>query len=147
MWIAHRTFSSFRGPFPKVQWYSIIWFFIFNCRPLTGASLILEKLSTCYDVVCFSIFASGLRLDANITLENILRRCSIDNVVDHLYNASLVLADLSTRSRIRLIIKCLNFRSLWSSFRWSTMINFSECPALSVGSFKKVQCEVIISLM
>ena len=37
----------------------------------------------------------------------------------------------------------LNFRSLWFSFRWFTMRNFSEGPPLSIGPFQKVQREVI----
>ena len=72
-----------------------------------GASLILEKLfgkSSLYDIGGFSILASGPRLDATITSKNILRRSSIDNVLDHLYDASLVLEDFSSRSRIPPII-------------------------------------------
>ena len=76
----------------------------------------------------FSILASGPYLDATITSENILRRSSIDNVVDHLYDASLVLEDFFSKSRIPPIIKCLNSRSLWSSFGWSTMRIFLEGP-------------------
>ena len=49
-------------------------------------------------LACFSILASGPHLDATITSENILRRSSIDNVVDHLCNASLVLEDFFSRS-------------------------------------------------
>ena len=64
-------------------------------------------------------------------------------IVDHLYDASLVLEDFSSWSSIPLIIKRLNSRSLWSSFGWSTMRKFSEGPALSIGPFQKVQLEVI----
>ena len=64
-------------------------------------------------------------------------------IVDHLYDASLVLEDFSSWSRIPPIIKRLNSRSLWSSFGWSTMRKFSEGPALSIGPFQKVQLEVI----
>ena len=105
---------------------------------LTGASLILEKhfsSSSFYDIACFSVLVSGPRLDAPITSENILRRSSIDNVVDHLHDASHVLEDFSSRSRIPIIIKCLNSRSLWPPFGWSTMRNFSEGPVLSIGPF------------
>ena len=64
-------------------------------------------------------------------------------IVDHLYDASLVLEDFSSWSRIPPIIKRLNSLSLWSSFGWSTMRKFSEGPALSIGPFQKVQLEVI----
>ena len=43
-------------------------------HPYTGASLILEKFfsrSNFYDIACNSILASGPRLDAAITSENI----------------------------------------------------------------------------
>ena len=53
-------------------------------------------------------------------------------IVDHLYDASLVLEDFSSWSRIPSIIKRLNSRSLWSSFGWSTMKKYSEGPALSI---------------
>ena len=76
-------------------------------------------------------------MDAPITSENILRRSSIDNVVDYVYDTSLVLEDFSSRSRIPPIIKCLNSPSLWPSFGWSTMRNFSGGPALSIGPFLK----------
>ena len=82
-------------------------------------------------------------MDATITSENVLRRSSIDNVVDHLHDASLVLEDFFSRSMIPTIIKCMNSRSLWSSFRWSTMRSFPKDPALSIGNFQKVQLEVI----
>ena len=97
----------------------------------TGASLILEKLfgrSGFYEIACFSILASVPRLDAPITSANILRRSSIDNVVDHVYDASLVLKDFVSRSRIPPIIKCLSSRSLWSAF---------DGPLC--GTFQKVQ--------
>ena len=103
-----------------------------------GASVILENLfsrSSFYDIVCFSILASGPRLDATITSGNILRRSSIGNVVDHLYGTSLVLEDFFSRSRIPPITKCLNSRSLRFSFGWSPMRNFSEGLALSIGPF------------
>ena len=74
-------------------------------------------------------------MDATITSENILKRSSVDNVVNHLYDASFVLEDFSSRSRIPPIIKCLTSRLLWSSFGWSTMINFLEGSALSIGPF------------
>ena len=64
-------------------------------------------------------------------------------VVNHLYNASLTLEDLSSRSRILPIIKFLNSCSLWSSFRWSSMRNFSEGPVLSIEPFHKTQHELI----
>ena len=104
----------------------------------TGASPILEKLfgrSSFYDIGCFAILASGPPLDATITSKNILRRSSIDNVMDHLHDASLILEDFSSRSRISSIIKCLSSRSLWSSFGWSTMRNLSAAPAISIGPF------------
>ena len=82
-------------------------------------------------------------MDATITSENILRRSSIYNVVDHLYNASLVSEVFSSRSRIPPIIKCLNSPSLRSSFGWPTVRNISEGPVLSIGRFQKVQREVI----
>ena len=103
-----------------------------------GVSLILEKLFSrpnFFDIACSSILASRARLDATITSENILRRPSIDNVVDHLCDASLVLEDFSSRPRIPPIIKCLNSRSLWSSSGWSIMRNYSEGPALRIGPF------------
>ena len=64
-------------------------------------------------------------------------------IVDHLYDASLVLEDFSSWFRIALLIKHLNSRLLWSSFGWSTMRKFSEGPELSIASFQKVQLEVI----
>ena len=64
-------------------------------------------------------------------------------IVDHLYDASLVLEDFSSWSRIPLIIKRLNSRSLWSSFGWSTMRKFSKDPVLSIKPFQKAQLEVI----
>ena len=67
----------------------------------------------------------------------------MDNVVDHLYNVSLVSEDFSSRSRILPIIKCLNAHSLRSSFGWSTMRNLSEGLALSIGPFQRVQREMI----
>ena len=64
-------------------------------------------------------------------------------IVDHLYDASLVLEDFSSWSRIPPIIKRLNSRSLQSSFGWSTIRNSSEGPAISIPLFQKVQREVI----
>ena len=64
-------------------------------------------------------------------------------IVDHLYDASLVLEDFSSWSRIPSIIKRLNSRSLWSSFGWSTMRKFSEGPEISSEPFQKIQLEVI----
>ena len=58
-------------------------------------------------------------------------------------NASLVLEDFFSRSRIPPIIQCLNSSSLWSSFGWSTIRNFPEGHALSIGTFKKAQSEFI----
>ena len=63
-----------------------------------------------------SLLVDHVCLIATITSENILIRSNIDNVVNHLYDASLVLEDFFSRSRIPPIIKCLNTRSLWSSF-------------------------------
>ena len=60
-------------------------------------------------------------------------------IVDHLHDASLVLQDFSSWFRILPIIKRVKFRSLWSSFGWSTMRKLSEDPALSIGPFQKVQ--------
>ena len=57
-------------------------------------------------------------------------------------DASLVLEDFFSRPRILPIVLTLNSCSLWSSFGWSTMRNFSSLP-LSIGPFHKVQCEVI----
>ena len=86
-------------------------------------------------------------MDATIISENVLRRSSIDAIifliVNHLYDASLVLENISSWSRIPLIIKRLNSRSLWSSFGWSTMRKFSEGSVLSIGHVQKVQLEVI----
>ena len=98
-------FSNFRGPLPKVQRFAIIWFLIFNCGPLIRVLLLLFSRSSIYDIACFSILASGPHFDAPITSDNILRRSSIDNVLDHLYDASLILEDFSSRSRIPPIIK------------------------------------------
>ena len=56
---------------------------------------------------------------------------------------SFVLENFFIRSRILLIIWRLNSRLLWSDFRWWTIRNFLEGPALSVGTFQKVQREVI----
>ena len=95
-----------------------------------------------YNIAYFSILASGPSLDATITSENMLKRSNND-VVDHLYDASLVLEDFSSMSRIPPIIKCLNSCSLWSSFGWHTTANFSEGPALSIGPFYKVQRVVV----
>ena len=64
-------------------------------------------------------------------------------IVNHSYDASLVLEYFSSCSRIPLIIKRLNSGSLWPSFGWSTMRKFSEGPALSIGPFQKIQLEVI----
>ena len=119
MWIVNRTFSNFRGSFPMVQRYAIIWFLIFNCGPLIRVLLLLFSRSSFYDIACFSILASGPPFEAPVTSENILRRSSIDNVVDHLYDVSLVLEHFSSRSRIPLIMKCLNSCLLWSSFGFS----------------------------
>ena len=52
---------------------------------------------------------------------------------------SLVLEDFFSRSRIPTINSC----SLWSSFGWSIIRNFSEGPTLSIGPFQKVQCEMV----
>ena len=67
MWIAHRSFSNFKGFFPMVQRYAIIWFLIFNCGPLTRVLLLLFSRSSFYDIACFSILASGPRFDVPIT--------------------------------------------------------------------------------
>ena len=64
-------------------------------------------------------------------------------IVDHLYDASPVLEDFSSWSRILPIIKRLNSRLLWSSFGWSIVRKFLEGPALSIGPFQKVKLEVI----
>ena len=58
-------------------------------------------------------------------------------------DASLVLEDFISRSRIRLINYCLKSCSSWSSIGWSTMRKFSEGPALSIRLFQKVQREMI----
>ena len=84
-------FSLILEDSPKAQQYTIILILIFiNCGPLTGASLILEKLfsgSSFYDLACFSILASGSHLDATITSDNIFRSSIIDAnpILDHLY--------------------------------------------------------------
>ena len=57
-------------------------------------------------------------------------------------DASVVLEDFISRSRIPHIIYHLNSRSLWSSFGWSTM----KVPALSIGPFQNIQREVIYFL-
>ena len=44
--------------------------------PYTGTSLVLEKLFSrysFYDIACFSVLASGLHLDATITLDKTFR--------------------------------------------------------------------------
>ena len=86
-------------------------------------------------------------MDATIILESVLRRSSIDAIiyliVDHLYDASLVLEDFFSWYKIPPIMKRLNSCSLWSSFRWSTIRKFSEGPALSIGPFQRVQLELI----
>ena len=64
-------------------------------------------------------------------------------IMDHLYDASLVLEDFSSWSRILPIIKRLISRLLWSSFGWFTVRKFSEGPVLSIGPFQMVQLEVI----
>ena len=79
-----QNFSKFRRSFPKVQRYAIIWFLIFNCGPLKGAFLILEKFfssSSFYDTACFSILVRGPHLDATIISENVLRRSGIDAII------------------------------------------------------------------
>ena len=58
-------------------------------------------------------------------------------------DASLVLENFISRSKIPLINYRLKSRSLRSSFGWSTMTKFSEDPALSIETFQKVQLEVI----
>ena len=58
-------------------------------------------------------------------------------------DASLVLEAFFNRTRIPLIIQCLNSRSLQSSLGESTKRNFSVAPALSIGPFQKIQREVI----
>ena len=141
MWIANRTFSNFRGSFPMVQWCAIIWFLIFNCRLLIRVLLLLYSRSSFHDIACFSILASGPHFETPITSENILRISSIDNVVGHLYGASLVLEDFSSRSTIPLIIKYLNpfialfFRMVHYEklFRWPSLKYraFSEDPTWS----------------
>ena len=60
---------------------------------------------------------------------------------------SLVLEDFYSRYRIPPIIQRWNSRSLWSSFGWFILTNFSVGPGLSIGPFQKVQYEVIISPM
>ena len=102
------TFRSFdKGFFLKVHRYTVVYYIIFNCGSLTkfslilenlfrrsssipqfefwsGASLILRKLfsrSSFYDVVCFSILASGPYLNATITSGNIFRSSSIDDII------------------------------------------------------------------
>ena len=73
----------------------------------TGASLILEKLFSrfsFYDIVCFSIIASGPHFDATITSENNLRRSSIDTIIFTLMDASLALEDFFSRSQIPIIV-------------------------------------------
>ena len=55
------------------------------------ASLILKKIfsrSSFYDIACFSIFASGPHLDANITSENIFRSSRIDAII---FNCGLLI--------------------------------------------------------
>ena len=42
--VAHKIFSNFRGSFPKVQRYAIIWFLIFNCGLLVRVLLLFEKV-------------------------------------------------------------------------------------------------------
>ena len=58
-------------------------------------------------------------------------------------DASLILEDFISRSRIPLINYRFKSRSSWSSFGWSTMTKFSEGPALSIKTFQMVQHEVI----
>ena len=72
------------------------------------ASFILEKLfsrSSFYDIPCFSILASGPHLDATIKrILSTLRRASIDVMIFNLMDASLVLEDFFSSSRILIII-------------------------------------------
>ena len=58
-------------------------------------------------------------------------------------DASLVLEDFFSGSRISPIILGLISRSLWSSFGWFIKRNFVKDPSLSIGPFQKVQREVI----
>ena len=61
-------------------------------------------------------------------------------------DASLDLEDFFSKARIppyNLTFKRLNSRSLWSSFGWSTIRNYSVGLALNIGTFQKVQHEVI----
>ena len=116
----------------------------------TGASLILEKLFSrfsFYDIDCFSVLASGLHLDATITSVNFFRSSSVDAIIFNcgllIMDASLVLEDFFSRSRISPIVLGLISLSLWSSFQCSTKRNFSEGPPLSIGPFQKVQRETI----
>ena len=72
-----------------------------------GASLILEKLFSRYSfygIACFSILASGPHLDATITSENILKRSSVHAIIFNLMDASLVLEEFFSMSRIPPII-------------------------------------------
>ena len=49
-----------------------------------GTSLIIEKLfsrSSFYDIACICILANGPHLDDTITLDNILRRLSVDAII------------------------------------------------------------------
>ena len=50
----------------------------------TGAYLVLQKLlsrPSFYDILCFSILASGPQFDTTITSENICRSSNIDAVM------------------------------------------------------------------
>ena len=92
---------------------------------------------------CFSVFANGPYLDPTTTTtsENILGMSSIKLWTTYM-DFSVVLEDFIRGSTIAYIIYRLKSRYLWSSFGWSTMKKFSEVPALSIGSFQKVQREV-----
>ena len=70
----------------------------------TGASLISEKLFRFYDIAYFSIFENGPHLDAAIISENILRRFSIDAFIFNLMDASLVLENFFSGTKIPPVI-------------------------------------------
>ena len=108
--------------------------------------LLLKETFQYVQFLCHSLFFSPCwwaRFECYCYFRECFEKMLIYLIVDHLHDGFLVLVDISSWSRIPPIIKRLNSRSLWPSFRWSAMRKFSEGPVLSIGPFQKVQLEVI----
>ena len=145
-----QNFSKFRGSFPKVQRYAIIWFLIYNCGPFIRVLPLFSRNFSVGPVFMTQPVFQSLLVD-HIWMLLLFQRMFWEGqvlmllylIVDNLYDTSPGLEDFSSWSRILPIVKRLNSCSLWSSFEYFTMRKFWEGPALSVGPFQKVQLEVI----